>query len=219
MLSNLSALEVIPDDYDDQKVKEQVVLLWRRLGHLVEKSQALMTKEQMVQCQQCLEAFYTEYWIRETARRLEAYEEYRRLKPLWEDLQCRIRQIILLRRWSRGAIALVALGSYLVYGRSAGFDLAANWLLVWVLGAGLLVGVVFAVTEARLPKDQAAIERNFQVASQKAEIANTEFWNTVTEIFGGVPSMERLEQTWTEQEAIISALFSEPPNGGENAEL
>lgn len=209
MLSNLYSLEVVPDSYEDQKAKEQVVLLWRRLGHLVEKSQSLMTEEQMAQCQQCLNALYTEYWIRETAKRLEAYEEYQRLKPLWESSHRKIEQIILLRKWLWAGIAFAALVSFLVYARSAGSELAANWLLMWVLGAGLLAGIVFAVTEARLPKDQDAIENKYQVASQKAEIANTDFWNKVDEVFGGVPTMERLEQIWTEQEAIISALFAE----------
>jgi hypothetical protein len=219
ILSNLDSLGAIPDSYEDQKEKEQVVLLWRRLLHIVDKSQSLMTEEQMAQCQQCLNAFYTEYWIRETASRLEAYEEYQRLKPLWESSHRKIRQITLLRRWSWVAITFVALASYLVYGRSGGFDLAWNRLGLWVLGAGLLAGVIFAITEARLPKDRDAIEHNFQVASQNAEIANTEFWNTVTEIFGDVPTMERLGQIWTDQEAIISALFAEDPNGGENTEL
>ncbi len=216
MLSNLDSLGAVPDSYEDQKAKEQVVLLWRRLLNLVEKSQSLMTEEQMAQCQQCLNAFYTEYWIRETAKRLEAYEEYQRQKPLWESSHRKIRQIILLRKWLWAAIAFVALVSFLVYARSTGSDLAANWLLMWVLGAGILAGVVFAVTEARLPKDRDTIEHNFQAASQNAEIANTDFWKMVTEIFDGVPSMERLEQIWAEQEAIISALFSETPNGGEN---
>lgn len=219
MLSNLYALEVVPDSYEDQKAKEQIVLLWRRLGHLVEKSQSLMTKEQLAQCQECLNAIYTEYWIGETAKRLEAYEEYQRLKPLWESSQRKMGQITLLRKWLWAGIAFVALVSFLVYASSAGSDLAANWLLMWVLGAGILAGVVFVVTEARLPKDQDAIEHKFQVASQNAEIDNTDFWKTVSEMFDGVPTMERLEQIWTEQEAIINALFAESPNGEENAEL
>jgi hypothetical protein len=219
MLSNLDSLGVVPDSYEDQKIKEQVVLLWRRLGHLVEKSQSLMTEEQMAQCQQCLNALYTEYWIRETAKRLEAYEEYQRLKPLWESGQRKIRQIILLRKYEWAGIAFLALVSFLVYARSAGSDLAANWLLMWVLVAGILASVVFVATEANLPKDQDAIKHNFQVAIQNAEIANNDFWEKVDEVFGGVPTMERLQEIWNEQEAIISAVFAEPPNGVENAEL
>lgn len=219
MLSNLDSLGVVPDSYEDQKIKEQVVLLWRRLGHLLEKSQSLMTEEQMAQCQQCLNALYTEYWIRETAKRLEAYEEYQRLKPLWESGQRKIRQIILLRKYEWAGIAFVALVSFLVYARSTGSDLAANWLLMWVLVAGILASVVFVGTEANLPKDQDAIEHNLQAASQKAEINNADFWKTVSEMFGGMPTMERLQEIWNEQEAIISAVFAEPPNGVENAEL
>jgi len=219
MLSNLDSLGAVPDSYEDQIAKEQVVLLWRRLLNLVEKSQSLMTEEQMAQCQQCLNAIYFEYWIGETANRLEAYEEYQRLKPLWESSQRKIRQIILLRKWLWAAIAIAALMSFLVYAGSAGSNQAANWLLIWVLVAGILAGVVFAVTEACLPKERDAIEHNFQVASQNAEIANTEFWEKVAEMFNGMPTMDRLEQIWTEQEAIISALFAESPNGEENAEL
>lgn len=219
MLSNLDSLGAVPDSYEDQKEKEQVVLLWRRLLHIVDKSQSLMTEEQMAQCQQCLNAFYTEYWIRETARRLEAYEEYQRLKSIWESSHRKIRQIILLRRWLWAGIAGVALVSFLAYVRSVGFDLASSILVWWVLGAGGLAFVVFAITEDRIPKDRDAIERELHAAGQKAEIANTEFWEKVAEMFGGVPSMEQLEQIWTEQEAIISALFAENPNGGENTEL
>ena len=219
MLSNLDSLGAVPDSYEDQKEKEQILLFWRRLLNLVDKCQSLMTKEQMAQCQECLNAFYTEYWIVETAKRLEAYEEYQRLKPLWESAQRKFKQITLLRRWLLAGIAGVAVVSFLVYERSVGSDLAANGSLLWVLGAGALVSVVFAVTEDRIPKDRDAIERELQAAGQKAEIANTEFWEKVAEMFDGVPSMERLEQIWTEQEAIISALFAENPNGEENTKL
>jgi len=219
VLSNLDSLGAVPDSYEDQKVKEQVLLFWRRLLNLVDKCQSLMTKEQLTQCQQCLNAIYSEYWIGETANRLEAYEEYQRLKPLWESSQRKIRQIILLRKYEWAGIAFVALVSFLVYARSTGSDLAANWLLMWVLVAGILASVVFVATEANLPKDQDAIEHNFQVAIQNAEIANNDFWEKVDEVFGGVPTMERLQEIWNEQEAIISAVFAEPPNGVENAEL
>jgi hypothetical protein len=219
MLSSLVAGEVVPDSYADQKTKEQVVLLWRRLSHLDEKSRSLMTEEQLAQCMECLNALYTEYWIRETAIRLEAYEEYQRLKTQWESAQRKIEQITLLRRWLWAAIVGISLVSFLAYARSAGFDQAANYLILWVLGTGGLAGLVLPVTDSLLPKDRKTIEHDFQAAGQNAEIANTEFWEKVAEMFDGVPRMEQLEQMWTEQEAIIAALFAEEPNGESKAEL
>jgi hypothetical protein len=209
MLSNLDFCGATPDSFEDQQEKEQVVLLWRRLLNNAEKSQSFMTVDQMAQCKTCLNAFSTEYWIRETARRLVAYEEYQRVKPLRERDQRQVRQIVIHRRWQWAVIGLIALASYLVFASRVGFEQTSSFSLLWMLAAGVLAGVVFMVGEVRLPKDRDALDHQFQVAYQQAEIANAGFWETVNEKFGGVPSLERLEQIWAEQEAVINALFAE----------
>jgi hypothetical protein len=209
MLSNLDFCGATPDSFEDQQEKEQAVLLWRRLLNTVDKCQAMMTAGQMAECRACLNAFSTEYWIRETARRLEAYEAYQRVKPLREAAHRQIREIIARRRWLWAGILLAVLASYLVFARRVGAEQASSFLILWVLAASILAGIVFYVGERRMPTDRDALDHQYQVAYQQGEIANTDFWQFVIEKFGGVPTMERLSQIWAEQEAVINALFEE----------
>jgi hypothetical protein len=209
MLSNLDYCGAVPDSYAEQQEREQVVLLWRRLLNTVDKSQSLMTDAQMAECRACLDAFSTEYWVRETARRLEAYELYQQVKPLREEAHRQVRQIVLRRRWLWAGIALLALAGYLLFARRVGADQASGYLVWWVLAIVVLAGVVFYVGERRMPRDRDALDHQYQLAYQEGEIANTDFWSFVAEKFGGVPTMERLNQAWAEQEAVINALFAE----------
>ncbi len=209
MLSNLDFCGAVPDSYENQQEREQVALLWRKLLNTVDKSQSLMTAAQMAECHACLDAFSTEYWIRETARRLEAYELYQQVKPLREEAHRQVRQIVTRRRWLWAGIVLLALAGYLLFVQRVGSDQASDYLVSWVLAAVVLAGVVFYVGEKRMPKDLDALDHQYQLAYQQGEIANTDFWSFVAEKFGGVPTMERLNQAWAEQEAVINALFAE----------
>jgi hypothetical protein len=63
-------------------------------------------------------------------------------------------------------------------------------------------------------------EGQLQKASHEAGINDVDFWQTVNDRLGGVPTMEQLHQRWDEQDAIIRVIFgtpeADPPTADEN---
>jgi hypothetical protein len=84
VVSNLEYYGVVPDSFEDQQEKEEVILFWRKLSNLWEKTRSLLTQEQLVRCQDCLDAFVMESFLQTVANRLKPYIEYQQITPRWE---------------------------------------------------------------------------------------------------------------------------------------
>ncbi|HNT78750.1 MAG TPA: hypothetical protein PKH77_27395 [Anaerolineae bacterium] len=210
ILFSLDCYGVIPDSFEDQKEKEEVILLWRKLLNVADKSKTLMTVEQFERCKECLEAISTQSLIRASADRLEAYKEFQRIKPKLESLRKKSQQLVLFRKISWIVIGFIAMVTFPIYVSRVGFaeirDISAVWILT-SLALGIITHLVAALQQ---PKDIKEVESLFHALSNEAGIEDTGFWQAVNDKFGGIPTIDQLRQCWNEQEIIISTILGEP---------
>jgi len=54
------------------------------------------------------------------------------------------------------------------------------------------------------------IDQLYHQFSEDAQIEDHGFWQAVTDKFGGIPTVEQLQQSWDEQEAKTRLVFGEP---------
>ncbi len=54
------------------------------------------------------------------------------------------------------------------------------------------------------------IDQLYRQLSEDAQLEDHDFWQAVTDKFGGIPTAEQLQQSWDEQETRIRLVFGEP---------
>jgi hypothetical protein len=124
---NLVYDSVVPDSFEDPLEKEEVVVLWRKLSNLFDKCKSSMTAGQLGQCQECLNAFGSEYFLQKVAGRLSAYTMYQQIKPRWEDAWRLSRHLAYYQKICWVVVITLILGFmgiifYLMYSGSGGID-------------------------------------------------------------------------------------------------
>ena len=178
ILSTLNNYEVLPEEFSDQLEQEKIILLWRKLINLSEKSKSLMTSEQMEQCKECLSAVAMENFIQVTASRLEAYQTCQELDAQLDVLRSKNSEVTKYKYRSILLVILVGAVSFLI--SSSQFELIANGLfLLWVLG-GLGIGNLLNMYwENQKPKNLKEIVMDYDKSADKAHIEDDQFWQAV----------------------------------------
>ncbi|MFT3895944.1 MAG: hypothetical protein QM730_30375 [Anaerolineales bacterium] len=80
LLNRLKHLNVVPDMFEDQTEKENVILLWNKLVGISKKCHSQLLPEQFDQCTKCLEAIWMQGFIQDIAQRLNSYNQYQSMK-------------------------------------------------------------------------------------------------------------------------------------------
>lgn len=210
MMHALDSHRVIPDSFDEQKEKEDVILIWRKLANISNKSKSQMTEEQLNKCVECLNAISTEGFIQVIADRLKAYVEYQEIKPKLENLTKRNKRILSYQKSSWNIITFIGIATFLLYSNRVGFEIAANALIVWILVGCALGLITYLVLESKRPKDLANIDRLFRKLSLASSAEDDGFWQAVKDRFKSIPTLEQLKESWNEQEKVIKSIFGEP---------
>jgi hypothetical protein len=216
VVRNLEYYGVVPDSFEDKQEKEEVVLFWRRLSNLWDKTRSLQTDEQLAQCQDCLDAYGMEYFLQTVANRLKPYEEYQAIKPRCEEVWRLSRQLSRYQNVSSGVVIFLILGYmafifYVMYTSSGGVNPVSVVLAVLLFVSVGIVYWVYERFESRRPQDLKELDQRFHQLSAAAQIDDQEFWQSVKDKFDGIPTMEQLKQSWDEQEAKIGLIFGEFP--------
>jgi hypothetical protein len=216
VVRNLEYYGVVPDSFEDKQEKEEVVLLWRRLSNLWDKTRSLQTEEQLAQCQDCLDAYGMEYFLQTVANRLKPYEEYQAIKSRWEEAWRLSRQLSRYQNVSSGVVIFLILGYmafifYVMYTGSGGVNPVSVVLAVLLFVSVGIVYWVYERFESRRPQDLKELDQRYRQLSEDAPLEDQEYWQEVKDKFGGIPTWEQLKQSWDEQEAKIGQIFGEFP--------
>lgn len=198
-LSLLDDYGVTPKSYEEQTQKENAILLWQKLLNIVEKSKSQMTMEQLGSCLDCLNAIAMQKFIYTIAERLEALENCNRMKPEIEKISRKSNRIEKYQKRSTATVTVVAVATFLIYTILAGFKEAISFLGLWIFIAYTIGCIFYLVMEFIKPKSVAKLEAIYQQCAREAQIGDTKFWQAVQDIFGGVPTIDRLTSSWEEQ--------------------
>jgi hypothetical protein len=215
VLRNLEYHGIVPDTFEDQQEKEEAVLFWRKLSNLWDKTNSQFTADELAQCQECLNAIIMEVFLQAVANRLKAYEGYQRIKPIWERVWNETRRITANQKVSKILVIVIALlvAGIIVYLSIGGnFDATTTVMLltIWTMVSCLSGISLNAGLESRKPKELFTISQRYHQLSAAAGMDDQEFWQSVMDNFGGIPTMEQLQQSWDKQEAKIRLVFGEP---------
>ena len=214
LISNLNDSGVTPDSFEDNQEKEEVVLLWRKLSNLWQKTSSQLTADQLEQCQDCLDAIAMEYFIQTLASRLEAYEKYQLLQPMWEEARLGAKKMAAYQKigWAIGSIGLSMVLVWVV-SLSSTPRIGANAMIMVGLISFLvlnIMGFLPGIFDISNQQSFQTIDQLYHQFSEDAQIEDHGFWQAVTDKFGGIPTAEQLQQSWDEQEAKTRLVFGEP---------
>ncbi len=210
LIWNMDHWKVIPDSLPELKEKEDTALLWRRLISLEKKCRDIMVKEQIDRCQDCLNAIAVENTIRTLSGRLEPYQNLQEIKPKIESAQKKNRKVDRYRKIGFRVLAGLTLISFVICGALIGFQVAWINLPIWLMADAFFIAVGYIVFECFRPRGYKILENQYEILSRHASIDDEDFWNAVSEYFGGIPTTEQLHQSWNEQEEKIQAIFGKP---------
>lgn len=214
LISNLNYSGVAPDSFEDNQEKEEVVLLWRKLSNLWQKMNSQLTADQLAQCQECLDAIVMEFFIQTLASRLEAYEKYQLLQPIWEEVRLGAKKMAVYQKtgWAIGSIGLSIIMVWVVSYSSTPRYGANAMIMVGMISFLVLISMGFLLGIFDISNQQSfqSIDQYSHQLSEDAQIDDHDFWQAVTDKFGGIPTADQLQQSWDEQETRIRLVFGEP---------
>ena len=187
---NLEESGVVPDSFEDQQEKEEVVLLWRKFISLHEKCRSYLTADQLAQCQECLEAIGMQVYIETIARRLQAYQEYQQLKPIWNKtrrntkIAALVGSAFMALTLSIMMVVIVSLSSTPKYGVNVKIMVGLiTFLVVFFM---LFLFGNFDYSES--------IDQRYHQLSEDAHLEDQAYWQEVKDKYEGIPTMEQLQR-------------------------
>jgi hypothetical protein len=199
-LTKMKELNVIPDSYEDQKEKEDVILILRKLAGILDKCKTMLTSEQLIQCDNCLQAIWMQGLIQIIAERIGPYNELQRIKSSLEKKRVKLKK---LRMIFYPISILPGVGFVIFFLVNHAFTSYIDFVGVLGIFTGLLALLSHVVFTGLLND----IRRKYEYLQGDTK---EEFWKQVRDMFNGIPTEEILIQKWKEQEEKIKVVFYEP---------
>lgn len=210
ILHSLDGMQVIPDSFEDLKEKEDCALVWRKTINIAEKARALLSPEQIIQCDQCLKAWSIQNLIRLTADRLDFYHAHEQIQSKLARAAERNHQVDIGRNFIWAGILVAAGIAAFISVSDFGAQAAPGILVLIALFFFAAVALVSIFVDLLRPKEIQLLEKRAQTYAIQACLADEQFWQTVREYFGRIPTSPDLQTAWREQEGFIKMIFPDP---------
>lgn len=209
ILNRMSDQGIAPDSFEDEKDKEDAILLWRKLINLVDKCNLELSEEQLNKCLECMDAIYISRLIEDLNPVLDAYVSYFEkisdfeLKKKKKKKQANLQKLLIVI-----TTTIFTLG-FIFYSWLVTLRTAAPFLVVWILVGLTILMVGYHLLDRKIPKDLFPLENELSELYKNGVVEYDGFWSVVKERFNGIPTHDDILKRQEEANKIIGEIFPE----------